>query len=295
MFVVNLSHQIAALRAQVARRDAELEDLTLWGFEDNNDLAAADEFPNVTRKEVRILHAEVHKRRRDLDREVRKLNAQVVFHREMETCLSHLSWQLEETRRVRSKELHSPPLKPSRATEASSEQETVVPGVLEPTLSLTAEEPQEHSPPRSGSELRTSAGPRPSTPTGPTHKSTNSQTQTHLTAAIFTTTPLKPGTGAQGIASAGRKIPDVFLPATPPTRIPHTREGTCAVSSGVARVLEELDQKIHALAEAMEEFKTERANLLNAPPEQVEEVRLFALLIFHEAMLHIYASEGGSC
>ena len=87
---VNLSHQIAALRAQVARRDAELEDLTLWGPEDNNDLAA-DEIPNVTRKEARTLHAEVHKRRRELDREVRKLNAQVVFHSEMGTYLSHLS------------------------------------------------------------------------------------------------------------------------------------------------------------------------------------------------------------
>lgn len=129
-------------------------------------------------------------------------------------------------------------------------------------------EPQKYSPPRRGSE------PQPSTPTGPTHKSANSQTQTHLTAAIFTTTPLKSGPGLGGIPPTapvtGRKIPDVFLPTTPPTHIPQSSEGTRGVHPDVARGVEDLDQKIHALAEVMEGFKTERANLLNISPEQLE-------------------------
>jgi hypothetical protein len=74
----------------VARRDAELEELTLWGFEEGNDLVEGDEPTNPTRKEVRTLRAEANKRRRDLDCEVRKLNAQVRTPKEKRALLTCL-------------------------------------------------------------------------------------------------------------------------------------------------------------------------------------------------------------
>jgi hypothetical protein len=162
----------------------------------------------------------------------------------------------------------------------------VIPETLEQTSSPTAgltENPRELSSPEPCLEPHALVDPQPGTPTGPSHKSANSQTQTHLTAAIFTTTPLKSCPDQYGKSStsstAGRKLPDVFLPPTPPTRIPQLSKKTAGVSLEVARVLGDLDHKIHALAEVMEEFKAERANLLGTRPESVE-VRVVELSIF---------------
>lgn len=248
-------------------------DLTLWGFE-SNDLAEGEEPSQPTRKEVRTLRVEANKRRRDLDREVRKLNTQVgVPYGEL--GVAHLSLQLEDSRRRRAKQFYSPPLKPSRGAEFPLEQETRLSPRANPTQDL-----REPLPPEPCPEPQVLADPRPSTPTGPTHKSANSQTQTHLTAAIFTTTPLKSGPNQQGMSSmastAGRKIPDVFLPATPPTRTPQSSDKAAGVSSEVACILEDLDHKIQALAEVMETFKAERANLLGANPEPAE-VRIIVI------------------
>lgn len=120
----------------------------------------------------------------------------------------------------------------------------------------------------------------PSTPTGPTHKSSNSQT--HLTAHIFTNTPLRPSATSVPF-TLSKHLPDVFLPATPPTRLPpqvprssgRKRSGLVP-SSKVTHVVAGLDRQISELSSLVDGLRNERERLM--PSDIPTRVRIVSWL-----------------
>lgn len=72
--------KIATLRAQVARREAELESLTLLGLQGETaggDTSVVADLPQLSKKDARMLRADLDERRRNLGLEVQQLNAEV--------------------------------------------------------------------------------------------------------------------------------------------------------------------------------------------------------------------------
>lgn len=122
----------------------------------------------------------------------------------------------------------------------------------------------------------------PSTPTGPTQKSSNSQT--HLTAHIFTNTPLRPSATSVPF-TLSKNLPDVFLPATPPTRLPPSvprssgrKRSGLVPSSKVTHVIAGLDRQIGELSSLIDGLRSERERLL--PVDIPTRVRIFFWLYF---------------
>lgn len=80
--LIDIHCQIATLRAQVARREAELESLTLLGLQEEaeaHSTSSVVDLPKLSKKDAQMLRADLHERRRNLDLEVQKLNAEVAL------------------------------------------------------------------------------------------------------------------------------------------------------------------------------------------------------------------------
>ncbi|KAF8318655.1 hypothetical protein DL93DRAFT_2225553 [Clavulina sp. PMI_390] len=246
--------QIAALRAQVARRDEQIEALLQADVRLDR--------PNTQRKSLPPRHSQAsptpsaHLSELDVGDGPNQRRGSI---HEADTRSDH--------------EVHQAPI----LSEASITLSTIPPSQAEP---LSINHSDTHRPPSTQAHVpdnnHTS---RPHTPLDSSRVQESTQNRPtharkHSTAHIFTTTPMRPsGSGLSNLRPRSGK--SVFHPPTPNNpSIPPSRNSR---SPGVSLYLQPLDSSIDALTNILNELETERANLVNSerhrpPPSSREDL-----------------------